>query len=98
MPSLTATAPNQIWTWDITKLAGPVPGVFFYAYVMIDLYSRYVVGWMVAERENGDLASAFLQQTMFLQGNVPNDHPDAGLPRRDQVAQSTSRQRRQRLQ
>lgn len=83
MPSLTAFAPNQIWTWDITKLAGPQPGVFYYAYVMIDLYSRYVVGWMVAERENGDLASAFLEETMRLQGIEPKCltiHSDRGSP------------------
>lgn len=83
MPSLTASAPNQIWTWDITKLAGPQPGVFYYAYVMIDLYSRHVVGWMVAERENGDLASAFLKQTMLLRGIEPKGltiHSDRGSP------------------
>lgn len=83
MPSLTATAPNQIWTWDITKLAGPQPGIFFYAYVMIDLFSRYVVGWMVAEHENGDLASAFLRQTMALRGIEPKGltiHSDRGSP------------------
>lgn len=83
MPSLTATASNQIWTWDITKLAGPHPGLFYHAYVMIDLYSRYVVGWMVAEREKGDLASAFLRHTMSLRGIEPEGltiHSDRGSP------------------
>ena len=83
MPSLTATAPDQIWTWDITKLAGPQSGIFFYVYVMIDLFSRYVVGWMVAERENGDLASSFLRQTMSLRGIEPKGltiHSDRGSP------------------
>ena len=47
-PSLTATAPNQVWTWDITKLATVQKGVFLMAYVIIDLFSRYVVGWMLA--------------------------------------------------
>ena len=47
-PSLTATAPNQVWTWDITKLATTAVGVFLHAYVIIDLFSRYVVGWMLS--------------------------------------------------
>jgi putative transposase len=50
-PSLTATAPNQVWTWDITKLATLERGIFLHAYVIIDLFSRYVVGWMVAAKE-----------------------------------------------
>ena len=51
-PSLTATGPNQVWTWDITKLATMQTGIFLHAYVIIDLFSRYVVGWMVAVRES----------------------------------------------
>jgi putative transposase len=51
MPSLTATAPNQVWTWDITKLATLEKGVFLMAYVIIDLFSRFVVGWMAAAKE-----------------------------------------------
>jgi putative transposase len=54
-PSLTATAPNQVWTWDITKLATTAVGVFLHAYVIIDLFSRYVVGWMVAPKESKHL-------------------------------------------
>ena len=50
MPSLTATAPNQIWTWDITKLATQDKGVFLMAYVIIDLFSRFVVGWSASAR------------------------------------------------
>ncbi len=50
-PSLTATAPNQAWTWDITKLATLAKGVFLHAYVIIDLFSRYVVGWMLATKD-----------------------------------------------
>ena len=49
-PSLTATAPNQVWTWDITKLATTQKGVFLMAYVIIDLFSRFVVGWMLASK------------------------------------------------
>jgi putative transposase len=50
-PVLKATGPNQVWTWDITKLLGPYRGDCFYLYTVLDMYSRYVVGWMVAERE-----------------------------------------------
>jgi putative transposase len=55
-PTVDASAPNQVWTWDITKLAGPEPGVFYCLYVILDLFSRYVVGWLLAERENTALA------------------------------------------
>ena len=56
-PSLVATGPNQIWTWDITKLKAPGAGIVPYAYAIIDMYSRAVVGWMVAERESEILAA-----------------------------------------
>jgi putative transposase len=59
-PELTATKANQVWSWDITKLAGPTRGVSFDLYVIIDIYSRYVTGWMVAETETGELAKAFI--------------------------------------
>lgn len=61
-PSLVARGPNEVWTWDITKLAGPAKGVFYYAYVMIDLFSRFVVGWLVATRETGALAAQWLKE------------------------------------
>ena len=48
-PELLATGPNQVWSWDITKLRGPSKGVYYYLYVMIDIYSRYVVGWLIAD-------------------------------------------------
>jgi transposase InsO family protein len=63
-PSLTATAPNQIWTWDITKLATVYKGVFLHAYVIIDLFSRYVVGWMVATKECKHLAAQLFAETV----------------------------------
>ena len=50
-PELLATAPNQVWSWDITKLLGPVKWTYFYLYVILDIFSRYVVGWMIASRE-----------------------------------------------
>ena len=63
-PSLTATAPNQVWTWDITKLATVSVGVFLHLYVIIDLFSRYVVGWMVAEKECKHLAAQLFAETI----------------------------------
>lgn len=53
VPRLVASAPNQVWSWDITKLPGPVKWKNYYLYVILDLYSRYVVGWMLAERAAG---------------------------------------------
>jgi putative transposase len=50
-PELLATAPNQLWSWDITKLRGPVKWTYFYLYVILDVFSRYVTGWMIAYRE-----------------------------------------------
>ncbi len=51
-PELLATAPNQLWSWDITKLRGPAKWTYFYLYVILDVFSRYVVGWMIAPRES----------------------------------------------
>lgn len=59
-PELVATRPNQLWSWDITKLLGPQKWSYFYLYVVIDVYSRYVVGWMVAHRELSSLAKRLL--------------------------------------
>ena len=55
-PELMATGSNQVWSWDITRLLGPKKWSYFYLYVILDIYSRYVVGWMVADRENSALA------------------------------------------
>jgi putative transposase len=63
-PELTATGPNRVWSWDITKLAGPARGVWFDLYVILDIYSRYVVGWTVAATETGDLAAALIAETI----------------------------------
>lgn len=59
-PELLATAPNQVWSWDITKLKGPAKWTYFYLYVIIDIFSRYVVGWMVAHRESTELAKRLI--------------------------------------
>jgi putative transposase len=56
-PELVATRPNQVWSWDITKLRGPAKWTYFYLYVILDLFSRYVAGWMVAPRESAELAN-----------------------------------------
>jgi putative transposase len=83
VPRLVATAPNQVFTWDITKLAGPFAGVFYYAYVMIDLFSRYVVGWLLAERETAALATRFVADTLAARSVEPTTltiHQDRGAP------------------
>lgn len=79
-PSLTATAPNQIWTWDITKLATTQKGVFLMAYVIIDLFSRYVVGWMLAPKECKHLAAQLFAETIARHGIEPGlqVHMDRG--------------------
>jgi transposase InsO family protein len=70
-PSLTATAPNEVWTWDITKLATMQRGVFLMAYVIIDLFSRYVVGWMLATKECKHLAAQLFAETVARHGVEP---------------------------
>jgi putative transposase len=79
-PSLTATAPNQVWTWDITKLATLERGVFLHAYVIIDLFSRYVVGWMVAAKECKHLAAQLFAEAVARHGVEPGltVHSDRG--------------------
>jgi putative transposase len=62
-PELLATAPNQLWSWDITKLLGPSKWTYYYLYVILDVFSRYVVGWMIAERESAALAEELIAQT-----------------------------------
>ncbi len=62
-PELLATGPNQLWSWDITKLLGPAKWTYFYLYVILDVFSRYVVGWMVAEREAASLAEDLIAET-----------------------------------
>ncbi len=63
-PELLAIAPNQVWSWDITKLRGPVKWTYFHLYVILDIFSRYVVGWLIAERENSDLAEQLIADTV----------------------------------
>ncbi len=63
-PELLATGPNQVWSWDITKLLGPAKWTYYYLYVILDIYSRYVVGWMLASRENADLAKRLIRDSI----------------------------------
>jgi putative transposase len=63
-PELLATGPNQLWSWDITKLLGPAKWTYFYLYVILDVFSRYVTGWMVAPRETAELARQFIEETI----------------------------------
>lgn len=80
-PELLATGPNQVWSWDITKLRGPVKWTYFYFYVIIDIFSRYVTGWMVAEREAAVLAEHLVSNTLE-KHSIPKDqltiHSDRG--------------------
>ena len=84
-PELVATGPKQVWSWDITKLKGPVPYLYYSLYVILDLFSRYVVGWMVARHENAHLAERLLAATCAKQGITPHQltiHADRGAPMR----------------
>jgi len=67
-PELLATAPNQVWSWDITKLRGAVKWTYYYLYVVLDIFSRYVTGWMVAPRESAELAKQLLLESCLKQG------------------------------
>lgn len=80
-PELLATEPNQVWSWDITKLLGPVKWSYFYLYVILDIYSRYVVGWMLASRESAELAKRLIEETLEKQSITPGQltiHADRG--------------------
>jgi transposase InsO family protein len=81
---LEATAPNQIWSWDITWLAGPVRGAFFYLYLILDLYSRKIVAWQVHERESAEYAAALATEACFLERTTRDAvlvlHADNGGP------------------
>jgi putative transposase len=80
-PELLATGPRQLWSWDITKLRGPVKGQYFYLDVILDVFSRYVVGWMVAERESQALARQLIAETCLKEGILHGQlvlHADRG--------------------
>ncbi len=80
-PELLATAPNELWSWDITKLKGPAKWVYYYLYVLLDVFSRYVVGWLVAEQESASLAESLIGESCAKQGIKPGQltiHADRG--------------------
>jgi len=80
-PELLATRPNQLWSWDITKLLGPAKWTYFYLYVIMDVFSRYVVGWLIAEQEATSLAEALIAATCLRQNILPGQltvHADRG--------------------
>lgn len=80
-PELLATGPLQVWSWDITKLKGPGKWEYYHLYVVIDIYSRLVVGWMLALQESGELATQLLKEAIERQGVQPGQltvHSDRG--------------------
>lgn len=80
-PELLATAPNQVWSWDITKLRAAEKWTYYYLYVLLDIYSRYVVGWLLSHRESGELAAELLEQSYHKHGVDPDQlvvHADRG--------------------
>jgi putative transposase len=80
-PELLATAPNQVWSWDITMLKGPVKWTYFYLYVILDIFSRYVVGWLIANRESAALAEQLIEASCQKQNVDKNQltlHADRG--------------------
>jgi len=87
-PELLATGPNQVWSWDITKLKGPVKWSYFHLYVILDIFSRYVVGWMVAPRESGTLAKRLIAESAAKQHVDPEQltlHADRGSSMRSKL-------------
>lgn len=89
-PQLVATAPNQVWTWDTTKLPGSTKGTYYTLYVILDLFSRYIVGWQVTERESATVAQELIAACCKQQRVVREQltvHSDRGSP---MVAKSTA--------
>lgn len=87
-PELLATGPNQVWSWDITKLKGPVKWSYFHLYVILDIFSRYVVGWMIADRESSTLAKRLITESCDKQQIVEDQltlHADRGSSMKSKV-------------
>ena len=84
-PELLAERPNELWSWDVSKLKGPAKWTYYYLYVMLDVFSRYIVGWTVQYRENGQLAKALIEQADRAAEDhtrVLTLHADRGAPQR----------------
>jgi len=87
-PELLTTAPNEVWSWDITQLKGPAKWCYFYLYVILDVFSRYVVGWLVAEQESAQLAEILISETCTKHSIQPDQltlHSDRGSPMKSKV-------------
>jgi len=87
-PELLATAPNELWSWDITKLRGAVKWSYYYLYTILDVFSRYVVGWTIAEHESAALAKSLIQETCAKQHIAPEQltlHADRGSAMRSKT-------------
>lgn len=87
-PELLATAPNQVWSWDVTWLRGPVPGIYFFLYVILDIFSRYIVGWTLAQVESSEVAERLITATYEKEGIEPGQviiHADRGPVPRSQT-------------
>jgi putative transposase len=87
-PELLATGPNEVWSWDITKLRGPLKWSYFHLYVILDIFSRYVVGWMIAPRESAELAEQLIADTIAKQLIEPGTltlHADRGTSMRSKL-------------
>jgi putative transposase len=88
VPELLATRPNEVWSWDITKLRGPVKWSCYHLYVILDIFSRYVVGWMVAQHESAALAKRLINETAGRQGIAEGEltiHADRGSSMRSKA-------------
>ena len=84
-PELLAERPNELWSWDVSKLKGPAKWTYYYLYVIIDVFSRFIVGWTVQYRENAQLAKALIEQATEQQQITPKIltlHADRGAPQR----------------
>lgn len=87
-PELLTTSPNRLWSWDLTKLRGPVKWTYYYLYTILDVFSRYVVGWLIANRESATLAKQLIQATCEKQGIQPEQltvHADRGSSMRSKT-------------
>ncbi len=92
---VVTTGPNQAWCWDVTYLKGPVRGLFFYLYMIMDVFSRKIVGWEVHDRECGELASMLVRRAVMLEGCLRRPdllHADNGSPQRSATLRATLEQ------
>ncbi|PIL19078.1 hypothetical protein P775_16490, partial [Puniceibacterium antarcticum] len=90
--SYKAGAPCEVWTWDITWMLGPVAGMFFYLYLIVDIFSRKIVGWEVHERESEEMASNLIRQAVLVEGCITRPlvlHADNGSPMKAATMKTT---------